>query len=217
MSTSSKTIDSIEELRELLGKPHPLTVSKIGESLNDSARTFLQRTPLLFMATSGSETGSTVSPKGDEAGFIQVLDDKTLHIPERPGNKLMQGLGNILETGQIGLLAVIPGSEETLRINGRARLLNDPALNQQYAARGKPAQLVIEVTVEQMYFHCAKAFKRSKAWQHEAWLPPHKISWGDEISTGKLGKSKSVVNRAARKTLSKLVDKAVEDDYKNNL
>ena len=213
----SKTISSIDELRQLLGKPHPLTVSKIGESLNDSARAFLQRTPLLFMATSGSETGSTVSPKGDEAGFIQVLDDKTLHIPERPGNKLMQGLGNILETGQIGLLAVIPGSEETLRINGRACLLSDPELNQRYAARGKAAQLVIEVTVEQVYFHCAKAFKRSKAWEPDSWGPAHKVSFGEEIASGKLGQSKSLTNRATRKALSKLVDKAVAEDYKKNL
>lgn len=214
---TDKTIKSIDELRELLGKPHPLTVSKISDSLNDSAQVFIQQTALLFMSTTGKETGSTVSPKGDGPGFIQVVDDKTLHIPERPGNKLMQGLGNILETGQIGLLAVIPGSEETLRINGQARLLNDPDLNEQYAARGKPAQLVIEVTVKQVYFHCAKAFKRSKAWQPDSWLEPQKVAWGDEISAGRLGKSDSIVNKASRKALSKLVDKAVEDDYKRNL
>lgn len=210
-------IKSVEELRQLLGKPHPLTMNKINDSLTESAQKFLKKVPLIFLATSGNETGCTVSPKGDEPGFVQVLDEKTLHIAERPGNKLLHGLANILDTGQIGIIAIIPGTEETLRINGRARLLNDPDLNARYAARGKPAQLVIEVTVNQVFFHCAKAFKRSKAWQHETWQSPHKISFGDEIASTQLGKSGSVVTKGARKALSKLVDKAVEGDYKKNL
>lgn len=211
------TIDTEEQLRALLGKPHPLTESKISDELNDTAEMFLSKASLVFIATTGADGGTTVSPKGDAPGFVEVVDSKTLHIPERPGNKLMHSLGNIVETGQIGLIALIPGTEETLRVNGRCRLLNDEGLNKKYGARGKPAQLVIEVAVEQVFLHCAKAFKRSKAWQPDEWLEKQDISFGKEIARGKLGESNSLVKKAASKTLAGLVDKAVKDDYKNNL
>lgn len=206
-----KKINSTEELRDKLGKPHPLTKEKVSDRLDDTAQGFIKNTPLLFLSTLSSAGYPTVSPKGDAAGFVEVLDEKTLIIPERPGNKLMMGFGNILNNGQIGLIFVQPGVEETLRVNGRAELFEDEQQQQAMAANGKPALLLIKVHVEETFFHCAKAFKRSKAWQPDAWGEGTKVSFGKQISEAKLGKG------LAAKAAAKLIDREVEKDYRDNI
>lgn len=206
-----RPITSVEALREKLGKPHPFTQEKIYDHLDDTAQGFIAATPLLFLSTVNADGRPTVSPKGDEAGFVQVVDEKTLIIPERPGNKLMIGFGNIIHNGRIGLIFVQPGVEETLRVNGRAQLFEDDAQQQALAANGKPALLLIKVEVEEAFFHCAKAFKRSKAWKPEEWGEGTKVSFGQQIAQAKLGKN------IAAKAAAKLIDREVEKDYKHNL
>lgn len=207
-----KQISDLTRLREIVGKPHPLTVSKIYKQLDETAVEFIAKASLLFIATGSQDGAMTVSPKGDAPGFVHVVDEQTLRIPERPGNKLLHGLSNILETGRVGLVFLIPGTEETLRINGRCALYEDTAQCEAMAANGKAALLFLEVTVEQCFFHCAKAFKRSKAWQPEQWQSPVKVSFGKQIAEAKLGKGK-----LASKALAAVVDQAVKSDYKKNL
>lgn len=206
-----KAIETVEQLRDLIGEPHALIKQKIYSHLFDDAIEFIARSPLLFMATSGADGMATVSPKGDAAGFVRVLDDQRIVIPERPGNKLLHGFANILETGQVGLIFVIPGTEECLRVNGRARLFEDSALASEMAANGKDALLMIEVEVQQCFFHCAKAFKRSKAWSPEHWPERMKVSFGKQIA------SNASNNKLAAKAISFAVDQAVKRDYKNKL
>jgi len=147
------------------------------------------------------------SPKGDAPGFVWVENEKTLVIPDRPGNKLAYGHVNILENSKVGVLFLIPGTPETLRVNGTAELTVDPELLEQLAARGKPAVLAIRVHVEECFFHCAKAFMRSKLWQPQAWPERQKISFGRMFAkvTG------------ADETAAKAIDEAVEVDYRDNL
>ncbi|MBB3048720.1 hypothetical protein FHR99_002994 [Litorivivens lipolytica] len=204
-------IESEQALRTLLGEPHDLVKQKISGELFEEAEAFISKSPLLLIATSGSSGNVTVSPKGDAEGFVRIVDKNTLLIPERPGNKLLHGLSNILETGNIGLLFIVPGTEETLRINGKATLYKDERLCKDMAANGKPALLLIQVEIAECFFHCAKAFKRSKTWQPEAWQKPLNIKFGKQIArnTGQ-GKLKQAA-------IAMAVDAAVNADYKKNL
>ncbi|WP_372798437.1 MSMEG_1061 family FMN-dependent PPOX-type flavoprotein [Litorivivens sp.] len=204
-------IESERALRELLGQPHDLVKQKISEALTEEALDFIGKSPLLFLATTGIGGNVTVSPKGDADGFVRVVDNRTLIIPERPGNKLLHGLINILETGSIGLLFIVPGTEETLRVNGKARLYQDEDLCKEMAANGKSALLLIQVEVTECFFHCAKAFKRSKAWQSESWRDPLKINFGKQIARN------AAHGRVGRAAIAMAVDAAVKADYKKNL
>lgn len=206
-----QAIKTIEELRQHMGEPNKLTKQKIYTHLFDDATNFIQKTPLLFMATSNAQGQVTVSPKGDEAGFVQVVDDNTLLIPERPGNKLLHGLGNIVQSGEIGLIFVMPGTEETLRVNGTAALFADKDMCAQMAANGRSAKLVIQVSVRECFFHCAKAFKRSHSWQPDNWPEKQKLSFGKQIAANVAG------NAVSAKAIKLAVDKAVEIDGKINL
>jgi len=204
-------ITEISELRERLGSPHPLTESKIYSELNQAAMDFVRQTSLIFLATADTQGRPTVSPKGDAPGFVQIVNERTLLIPERPGNKLLHGLSNILENGQIGLIFVMPGTEETLRVNGRCTLFHDDDACAAMTANGKPALLLLKVSVEQCFFHCGKAFKRSHSWEPEKWPARQKISFGKQIANQKTG------DNLAGKVLAAAVDRAVKSDYKKNL
>ncbi len=204
-------IETLESLREVMGEPIPLTKSKIENQLFQDAKDFIAMAPLVFMATANCEGKTTVSPKGDLPGFVGIQDDKTLLIPERPGNKLLHGLGNIIENGHIGLIFLVPGTEETLRVNGRCAIYRDAELSEKMAANGKPALLILKVEVEQCFFHCAKAFKRSHSWQPDQWPERIKISFGKQIAKN------AASGKIARKAIEKIVDQAVMADYNMNL
>ena len=135
---------------------------------------FIERCPFLVLSTSDRSGRVDASPKGDAPGFLSVVDEKTLLIPDRPGNRLAYGHLNVLENPQVGLLLVIPNTSETLRINGKAELSADPELLESLAARGKPAVLAIRVTVEECFFHCGKAFIRSGLWKPDEWGARHR-------------------------------------------
>lgn len=175
-------IDSTQRLRELIGTPNDLVHLKIHSQLSVTARDFIARSPMAFLATCGIDGSPQVSPKGDAPGFVQVEDDNTLIIPERKGNKLAFSLENILDNPRVSLIFVVPGTCETLRIEGRAQLDDDAALCQKLSARGSAALLVTRVKIDAVYFHCAKALLRAELWKPESWGEAISVSFGKEIA-----------------------------------
>lgn len=204
---SDGRIETVEQLREIIGTPLAGLGDKNVDHLDEFARAFLARCPFLVLSTADARGHQDASPKGDAPGFVLVEDDRHLVIPDRPGNKLAYGLENILENPRVGILFVIPGTAETFRVNGTAELVCQPELLRRLEARGRPAVVGIRVAVEEAFFHCAKAFLRSKLWQHEQWGERHKVSFG-EMFAKKLGAGDEAV--AA-------VDAAIERDYETNL
>ncbi|MBB5869699.1 PPOX class probable FMN-dependent enzyme [Allocatelliglobosispora scoriae] len=164
-------ITSDEQLRELLGPAMPRAVTKERFSLHDLDRQWLAASPFVLIATSAADGTCDVSPKGDPPGFTVVLDDTTLAIPERSGNRRADGYHNILSNPHVGLIYFIPGRNETLRINGRARLVSDAPFFDEMIVKGHRPQLAVIVEIEQIFFHCGKAFLRSDLWQPDSWHP----------------------------------------------
>ena len=171
MKDTLAEISSEAELRELLGTPAPRVLTKERARLHERDIEWLAASPFCLVATSGADGTCDVSPKGDPPGFALVLDDTTIAIPERPGNKRADGYRNILANPHVGLIFVIPGRKETLRINGRARLIRDAPFFDDMIVKGHRPILAIVVEVEQVFFHCPKAFMRSKVWQPDTWRP----------------------------------------------
>lgn len=162
-------IRSEEELRELLGYPNRVVAHKAITHLDQHCRDYIAQAPMVLMATADASGACDVSPRGDFPGFTLILDEKHLVIPERPGNRRMDSLRNLLENPHIGLIFLIPGLEETLRVNGRASIIKDRELLAQMVFKGHIPLLGIGVEVEECYVHCAKAFKRSNLWKPETW------------------------------------------------
>lgn len=159
------------ELRDLYGVPMDVAVAKEIDHLDRHCRHFISLSPFVLIATAGADGLADVSPKGDPPGFVHVLDDRTLAIPDRPGNRRLDGLRNLLEHPRIGLLFLIPGIDETLRVNGTAEIHVDPALNERLAINGRPALSATVVTVKSAFIHCGKAFMRSKLWSDAYRVP----------------------------------------------
>jgi PPOX class probable FMN-dependent enzyme len=172
MTAFKNVVTSEPELRELVGVPAARSLQKEQSALDVHTRAFIARSPFLLIATSGADGRCDVSPKGDAPGFVTVLDDRRLVIPDRPGNKRLDGLTNLLTNPHIGLLFLVPGREETLRVNGRASITRDPELLARLVVEGKTPLLAIGVEVEQCFMHCPKAFKRSQLWAPDQWPAP---------------------------------------------
>ncbi|MEU4327496.1 pyridoxamine 5'-phosphate oxidase family protein [Nonomuraea dietziae] len=164
-------IKSEEELRELLGEVMPRAVTKERAVLHERDREWLANSPFCLIATADASGACDVSPKGDPAGFTHVIDDTTIAIPDRPGNRRADGFHNILQNPYVGLLYLVPGRGETLRINGRARLVREAPFFDELIVKGNRPKLAIVVEIEQIFFHCAKAFLRSNLWKPETWNP----------------------------------------------
>ncbi|SCL57366.1 hypothetical protein GA0070606_2760 [Micromonospora citrea] len=164
-------ITSYEELRELLGRPMPRALNKERPVLHPRDRQWLAASPFCLVATAGADGTCDVSPKGDPPGFTLVLDERTIAIPERPGNRRADGYRNILDNPHVGLIFLIPGRTDTLRINGRARLVRDAPWFDDMVVKGHRPVLAVVVEIEQIFYHCAKAFLRSQLWQPESWQP----------------------------------------------
>jgi PPOX class probable FMN-dependent enzyme len=163
-------IGAEQDLRSLLGEPTPLVRSKIADRLNDLTRQFIDRSPFLCLATSAADGTCDVSPKGDPAGFVRILDERTLLLPDRPGNRLADSLRNVLENPHVALLFVIPGVTDTFRVNGRAEIVTDPVLLESCAVEGKVPKLALRIEIEEAYTHCSKAFLRSNLWDPERFV-----------------------------------------------
>jgi PPOX class probable FMN-dependent enzyme len=155
------------ELREKLGEPTELVRKKIADRLNPLTRQFVERSPFVVVATGRPDGGLDVSPRGDPAGFVRILDERTLLLPDRPGNKLADTLTNVLADDRIALLFLIPGIDDTFRVNGRARIVDDPELLAASEVEGKVPQLGLLVEVEEAYTQCPKALLRSDLWNPE--------------------------------------------------
>jgi PPOX class probable FMN-dependent enzyme len=157
------------ELRAIVGSPSELALRKDIGVLDQHARAFIAQSPFLLMASAGGSGRCDVSPKGDAPGFVLVLDDTHLVIPDRPGNRRVDGMRNLLENPHVGLIFLIPGREETLRVNGRGWIVRDQDLLARMAVQGKRPVVAVGVEVEECFLHCAKAFKRSGLWQPDRW------------------------------------------------
>lgn len=202
-------------LREMIGRAEGLAAKKSLRRLDRYCRRFIELSPFLVIGTQSADGRADVSPRGDPAGFVQVIDDQRIAIPERPGNKRLDTLTNILGNPNLGLLFMIPGFEETLRINGRATLSRDPQLFERMTVQNRPPKVAILVRVEEAFLHCAKAFKRSKLWD-----PAARVDRKVMPSLGRMileqvaeaeresGPDESVVEQ---------IDQAIEEGYRTRL
>lgn len=169
--TGTNEITSEAELRSLLGEPTARVASKDRTTLDEYDRRWLAHSPFCLVATSHADGTCDVSPKGDPPGFTIVIDDTTIAIPERPGNRRADGFRNILSDPHIGLIYLVPGRNDTLRINGTASLLRDAPFFDRMVVKGHRPALAIVVAIEQIFYHCSKAFLRSNLWQPDSWQP----------------------------------------------
>lgn len=164
-------VTSAAELEAIVGVPEPRTANKARPSLHPMDREWLAAASLVFIATSDDQGNLDVSPKGDPAGIVTVLDDGTVAIPERPGNRRADGFHNILRNPHVGLIALIPGRDDTLRINGRATIVRDAPFLADMEVKGHRPPLALVVEIDEVFYHCSKAFLRSKTWHPETWTP----------------------------------------------
>ncbi|MFT5579610.1 MAG: PPOX class probable FMN-dependent enzyme [Paraglaciecola psychrophila] len=210
-------ITDVASLRALLGESHPATKNKIWQKLNERHIDFIENCPFFIFGTAADNGYPQTSPKGDNPGFIRVVNETTLHIPERPGNKLLFSLENILNSsGKVSMILILPNTRETLRIEGHCRILSDPALCAQFSVDNKAALLVLEISIDQLFFHCGKSLIRSKLWKSENWPQPRKISFGKEFSENTEEK-RNLILQGKDKLLQVAIDQGIEGNYKSDL
>lgn len=210
---SNHLVTSKEQLREVIAQPPEMLRLKVFSELIDDAREFLSESPLVLLCTQDASGSMDVSPKGDAPGFVEIADDSTLIIPDRPGNKLAFGFENLLEHPSISLIFLRPGIKETLRINGTGQITRDPEILERFSVKGKPAQLCTVVSIDECFFHCGKALIRSKLWQPDSWATERRISFGKQFAQMMSSDKSAPADSAAANE----IDKAVADDYENNL
>ncbi|BBZ26612.1 phosphohydrolase [Mycolicibacterium madagascariense] len=167
----SREVTTVEDLRLIVGHPLPAVANKVKDRLSQAQQDWLAHSPLGFVATTDAQGRVDVSPKGDPPGFVHVLDDTTIAIPERPGNRRVDGFVNVLQRPRVGTVFLIPGRGDTLRINGTARIMADAPYFDAMVVDGKRPILALEIDVDEVFFHCPKAFLRSDAWQPQTWDP----------------------------------------------
>ncbi|MHB8658749.1 MAG: pyridoxamine 5'-phosphate oxidase family protein [Solirubrobacteraceae bacterium] len=177
----ARIITTEAELREVIGTPKPIVIDKIADRLNHLTRQFIERAPFICVASARPGGGLDVSPRGDPPGFVRVLDERTLLLPDRPGNRIADTLSNLLADPRIALLFVIPGVEDTFRVNGTARITDDPDLLAVSAVEGKPPRLGLLIAIKEAYTQCSKALIRS-----DLWNPQHHIERSELPSAGEM-------------------------------
>ncbi|KUI07635.1 pyridoxamine 5'-phosphate oxidase [Mycobacterium lehmannii] len=166
-----REVNTVDELRAVVGRPDHYVANKVKDRLSPVQRDWLAHSPLGFVATTDARGRVDVSPKGDPPGFVHVIDDTAIAIPERPGNKRVDGYLNVLQNPHVGTVFLIPGRGDTMRINGTATIVSDADYFDALAVKGKRPILALEVAVEEVFFHCAKAFLRSETWDPSTWNP----------------------------------------------
>ena len=167
----ARVIGTREHLRQVVGTPTERAVAKERQRLAPVHRDWLAASPFCLIATSAADGSCDVSPKGDPAGFALALDDATVAIPERPGNRRADGYENVIANPHVGLIFVVPGRTDTLRVNGSATLVEDAPFFDRMVVKGHRPVLALVVHVEQVFFHCGKAFLRSELWEPGSWAP----------------------------------------------
>jgi uncharacterized protein len=204
-------IQDEQSLRSMFHATHDLAVQKCQETLDEHAQAFISRSPFLCIGTQNSDDKADVSPRGDPAGFVKVLDQHTLAIPDRPGNNRLDTLANIIANPSVGLLFIIPGFDETLRVNGQACLVTDPEILDSMSVNGRVPKLAILVKVKTVFLHCAKAFRRSHLWD------PDQFRDRDEMpSIIEIILDQTTGAPSDRDEMRKL-DEGLEETYKNTL
>lgn len=198
-------------LRSLFPATHDLAIKKCQTSIDKHARAFISRSPFVCLGTQHRSGKADVSPRGDQPGFVKVLDVGTLAIPDRPGNNRLDSLSNIIDNPAVGLLFLIPGFDDTLRVNGSARLVTDPWLLESLGVNGRNPALAIVVEVKTVFMHCAKAFRRSRLWEPDQFQNrqemPSLIEIIHEQTTGHPGDEDEMKTR----------NEALEETYKRTL
>ena len=169
MAKFKDVIESREQLREIMGEPIDVVVGKTLSELDKHCSIFISRSPFVLLSSADSNGNLDVSPKGDPAGFVRVIDERTLAIPDRPGNRRADTIENILQNPNIGLIFLIPGKTETLRVSGTAQIVRDEELRESMAIRGRSPDFAIVVHVKEAFFHCSKCMIRSRLWNSESW------------------------------------------------
>jgi uncharacterized protein len=202
------TKEEFESFREMMGNPSPRAANKVISFIDNHCEHFISKSPFLSFATSNSEGQCDVSPRGDFPGFVAVLDDQHLFFPERPGNRRMDSVHNIITNPNIGLLFFIPGLGETLRINGKAYICRDPELLENSKVNGRAPLFGILVEVQECYAHCAKAFIRSGLWNLDSWLAKETLPSVPQML---------VAHSKIPNTTSEQVAKELQEGYKNRL
>ena len=198
-------------LRGLFPATHTLAALKSLSKLDRHARDFIQRSPFLCIGTQNLDGKADVSPRGDPTGFVHILDDETLAIPDRPGNNRLDSLVNILANPSVGLLFIIPGFDDTLRVNGLASLVTDPEILESMAVNGRVPSLAIIVKVQETFLHCAKAFRRSHLWS-----PEHFQDRSEMPSLMKILLDQTVGAPSNNSEMRKM-DEGLEADYRGSM
>ncbi len=200
-------ISSEKELREIMGHPNEIVLNKTIDYIDDNCRKFIDKSPFITIATSDSNGSFDVSPKGDPAGFVKILNDKTLAIPDRPGNRKADTLTNIIQNPNIGLIFLIPGIRETLRVNGAAKIVTDSNILESLSCNGKVPSLAIIVDVQEAFMHCAKCIIRSKLWS----------TTNDNMEQKMPTLGKVLIDHSKVDMNPDELDKLIRDDEKTNL
>ena len=165
----SEIISNQSQLRELIGAPSPRAAAKTMATLNQHCRDFIGRCPFLLIASSDAQGAMDISPKGDPPGFVRVLDDETLLVPDRPGNRRADTYMNVLENPSVAVFFLIPGKTESLRVGGTAQIVRDAELRHSMAVKGKIPEFALAISVREVFFHCSKCVIRSKLWKPGDW------------------------------------------------
>ena len=201
-------IETEQQLRDLMGDPvHELVVVKSTPVLTEPLQHYIRLSPFLCLGTHSEAGAADLSPRGDAPGFVHIQDEKTLIIPERPGNKRLDSVLNIISQPQVSLLFMIPGVQETVRVNGRGLITTDPDVLALFPVNNKLPQLAIVVTVEEALGHCSKAFRRSNLWQQD-YVPQEKVPSLSEMMSGHLQLDQATTD---------MLETAIEDDAQNNM
>jgi uncharacterized protein len=164
-----EVITDAAHFRELMGEPPPPCVAKTITSLDRHCRAFIGRSPFVLIASANAQGRMDISPKGDAPGFVRILDDKTLAVPDRPGNRRADTFTNILENPKVGLIFLVPGKTETLRVSGTAKIVRDSDLRESMSVNGKAPDFALVVGTEEAFFHCSKCIMRSNLWKPADW------------------------------------------------
>jgi hypothetical protein len=194
-------------LRELMGPKKPVAVKKQMTHLDGHCRRFIALSPFLCIGTMGPDGGADVSPRGDPPGFVKVLDDRTIVIPDRPGNRRVDSMTNLLANAAVGIIFFVPGVDETLRVNGRASLLRDPEVLAGMAVDGRAPGLGIQVEIDEVFFHCGKALKRARLWD-----PGRQIDRKEFPSMGQLMHDQTESGLPLQ-----AMERSIEEGYRNEL
>jgi uncharacterized protein len=179
---ATRAITDEAQLREILGgEPTPVVASKISDRLNHLTRRFIERSPFVCIGTASPDGGLDVSPRGDPAGFVRILDERTLLMPDRPGNRIADTLTNLLKDPRIALLFLLPGVGDTFRVNGTAEIIDDPELLAGSEVEGKVPKLGLLISIEEAYTQCPKALIRSELWNPERHIDRSELPRTGEI------------------------------------